>query len=105
MVECLNLGGRLVVDRGVVVGVSLTTSSRHTIACSSLLGRKRRPLTLCCSGQIRSRASVDGSMMTLVAPDDCRQLAVAFLPLSSVELPLSLRSPSCSCIFFWPHQF
>ena len=84
MVEGPNLGGRLVVDRGVVVGVSLMTSLRHTIACSSLLGRKRRPLTLCCSGQIRSRASVDGSTMTPVAPDDCRKLAVAFSPLPSV---------------------
>ena len=83
MVEGLNLGGRLVVDRGVVVGVSLTTSSRHTIACSSLLGRKRRPLTPC-FGQSRSRAPVDGSTMTLVALYDCRKLAVAFSPLLSV---------------------
>ena len=83
MVESPNLGGRLVVDRGVVVGVSLMTSLRHTIACSSLLGRKRRPLTLC-FGQSRSRAPVDGLTMTLVALYDCRKLAVAFSPLPSV---------------------
>ena len=83
MVECLNLGGRLVVDRGVVVGVSRMTSSRHMIACSSLLGRKRRPPTLC-FGQSRSRAPVDGSTTTLVALYDCRKPAAAFSPLPSV---------------------
>ena len=83
MVESPNLGGRLAVDRGVVAGVSLMTSLRHMIACSSLLGRKRRPLTLC-FGQNRFRALVDGSTTTLVALYDCRKLAVAFSPLPSV---------------------
>ena len=83
MIDGPNLGGRFVVDRGVVVGVSRMTSSRHTIACSSLLGRKRRPLTLC-FGQNRFRALVDGSTTTLVALYDCRKLAVAFSPLPSV---------------------